>query len=141
MEGYKSFKEAVESVQSEGRVWKYLGNETERFSFDELIQTAEFYDRTFPADEWNYFVTFPTGEIGIFSCEDGDVEMLFVAAQDEPATAPSEPEPAVPEASPLPEEQPEPEVPQFRTPKFCRECGSKTVPGDKFCSNCGRKFR
>ncbi len=26
------------------------------------------------------------------------------------------------------------------TPKFCPECGSKTVEGDKFCRECGKKF-
>lgn len=115
MEGYKSFKEAVLDASNNARVWKYAGKEDEIYKKEELLEMGDFYDKTFPLDEWNYFVVFPDGEIGLLATQDGAIDRLFL--------------PIVPAAKK--------QVPQQRAAGFCSSCGSPLKGGEKFCPVCG----
>ena len=78
MEGYKSFGKAAEEISAAAEQWKFSGSGS-IFSRDELLSLSRFYDARFsPAgDGWHYFVTFPTGEIGLLNTADNGVEILF----------------------------------------------------------------
>ncbi len=116
MEGYKSLKEAVISVENVTSRWKHTVS-GELFDKRELLDMGETYDKLFDPDGWNYFVTFPTGEIGLLSTNDNEI-MLFLV-----------PEGAAPGATPKP------------APKFCTNCGAALKPGAKFCTSCGTRVK
>ena len=80
MEGYKSFKEAVESVSSAADSWQDLSS-GEWFGIDELRKMGDAYDEVIEPDGWNYFVTFEgSGEICLASTCTREIEFLFVPA-------------------------------------------------------------
>ncbi|MBQ7534335.1 MAG: hypothetical protein IJT43_01810 [Stomatobaculum sp.] len=82
MEGYKSFKEAVESVSSAADSWQDLSTGV-RFGIDELRQIGDKYDEVAreagEPDGCNYFFTVEeSGEIGLANIRTREVEFLFV---------------------------------------------------------------
>ena len=78
MEGYKSFREAVESVSTAADSWFDLSTGA-WFTIDDLRQMGDFYDEEFEPDGWNYFMTFAeTGEICLASTCTREIEFLFV---------------------------------------------------------------
>jgi hypothetical protein len=80
MEGYKSFREAVESVSSAADSWLDLSTGN-WFGIDELRKMGDAYDEAIEPDGWNYFVTFAdTGEIGLASTCTREIEFLYVPA-------------------------------------------------------------
>lgn len=80
MEGYKSFKEAVESVSSAGDSWLDLSTGN-WFDIEELRRMGEVYDEVTEPDGWNYFVTFAdSGEIGLANTCTREIEFLYVPA-------------------------------------------------------------
>ena len=80
MEGYKSFKEAVESVSSAADDWLDLSTGY-WFDIEELRRMGEVYDEVTEPDGWNYFVTFAdTGEIGLANTCTREIEFLYVPA-------------------------------------------------------------
>lgn len=109
MEGYKAFKDAVISVGNVTKRWKdtFSGD---TFTLDELLDLGDAYDKMFPVDGWNYFVTFPTGEIGLLSTNDNDIILLMV-----------------------------PEGMKVR-PNFCTNCGASLNADSVFCPDCGAKI-
>ncbi len=117
MEGYKSLKEAVISVENVTERWKNVAS-GELFDKSELLNMGETYDKLFEPDGWNYFVTFPTGEIGLLSTNDNEI-MLFFVPEGAASTAP--------QAGAKP------------GPKFCTNCGAALNPGAKFCTECGTR--
>ncbi len=114
MEGYKSLKEAVISVENLTGRWKSVAS-GELFDKSELLNMGDTYDKLFNPDGWNYFVTFPTGEIGLLSTSDNEI-MLFLVPEGATAAAGAKP-----------------------GPKFCTNCGAALKPGDRFCIGCGTK--
>ena len=78
MEGYKSFGKAAEAVSAAAEQWTFSGSGSV-FSREELVSLSQFYDARFsPAEDgWHYFVTFPTGEIGLLCTADNGIEILF----------------------------------------------------------------
>ncbi len=80
MEGYKSLKEAVESVSSAGDSWLDLSTGN-WFDIEELRRMGEVYDEVTEPDGWNYFVTFAdSGEIGLANTCTREIEFLYVPA-------------------------------------------------------------
>ena len=80
MEGYKSLKEAVESVSSAADSWLDLATGN-WFDLDELRRMGEVYDEVTEPDGWNYFVTFAdTGEIGVANTCTREIEFVYVPA-------------------------------------------------------------
>lgn len=79
MEGYKSFRETVEDASKATGKWRYVGDNN-IFDKQELLDMAEFFDEQFPLGEWNYFVCFPDGEIGLLDNSDNEIEQLFLPA-------------------------------------------------------------
>ena len=78
MEGYKSFREAVESVSSAAEAWQDISTGA-WLSIDDLRQIGEEYDAATEPDGWTYFVTFEeSGEIGIATTYNREIEFLFV---------------------------------------------------------------
>ena len=77
MEGYKKFKDVVLDAASAASSWKYAGDGN-IFNKDELLAMADFFDEKFPIGDWNYFVCFPDGEIGLLATEDNQIEQLFL---------------------------------------------------------------
>lgn len=111
MEGFKSLRSAVLSVMTVTSNWK--GSLTgDVFQLNELLNMGNLYDETYEPDGWNYFVSFPTGEIGILSTDDNQIVMLFV---------------------------PDSGAPNERS-NFCEMCGSHLKRPGKFCPYCGAKL-
>lgn len=110
MEGYKSFREAVESVKDKAELWRYTLS-GESFSYDELLEAAEGYDGCFKPDGWNYFVSFPEGELGILSTDDNEIVPLYLPIK---------------------------ENLQQKKPRFCNKCGARLRAESKFCPSCGK---
>lgn len=80
MEGYKSLKEAVESVSSAADSWLDLSTGY-WFDIDELRRMGEVYDEVTEPDGWNYYVTFAdTGEIGLANTCTREIEFIYVPA-------------------------------------------------------------
>ena len=80
MEGYKSVKEAVESVSSAADSWLDLSTGY-WFDIDELRRMGEVYDEVTEPDGWNYYVTFAdTGEIGLANTCTREIEFIYVPA-------------------------------------------------------------
>lgn len=78
MEGYKLFREAVESVSSAAVSWQELSSGT-WFGLDELRRMGDVYDEVTEPDGWNYFVTFEgSGEICLASTCSREIKFLFV---------------------------------------------------------------
>lgn len=111
MEGYKSLREAVASVGNPAFIWRDTINGS-TFNLNELYSMGNTYDRLFAPDGWNYFVTFPTGEIGLLSTDDNEIVLLFV--------------PIMPQAKPR--------------SKFCTKCGSALPLEGSFCKMCGARI-
>lgn len=78
MDGFKSFKEAFHEVEACAETWTFSGNGAS-YTKKELLDLSSLYDESSKPDEdgWNYFVTFKTGEIGLLSTSDNEVEILF----------------------------------------------------------------
>ena len=133
MEGYTSLKDAVISVENTTEKWKNVMT-GEIFDKKELLQMGDTYDGLFAPDGWNYFVTFPTGEIGLLSTNDNEI-MLFLVP--EGSTMEAKPaheaviaaEPAAEGPAPAPKAQ----------PKFCTSCGARLKAGARFCTECGSR--
>lgn len=77
MEGYKKFRDVVLDAATNANEWRYAGDGN-LFTKDELLEMADVFDGQFPAGDWNYFVCFPDGEIGLLSTEDNEIEQLFL---------------------------------------------------------------
>lgn len=118
MEGYKLFKEAVEAASAAAVQWKYVGDGS-IFTKQELLDMADVFDEKFPIGGWNYFVTFPNGEISLLATEDNQIERLYLPVKDTDSTKAAE-EPA--------------------RPKFCSGCGNRLEGAAKFCPKCGKKI-
>lgn len=158
MEGYKSLREAVASVGNPAFIWRDVINGN-TFNLNELYQMGNSYDKMFSPDGWNYFVTFPTGEIGLLSTDDNEIVLLFVpinaqSAQDvqtkqsEISTQNAKPVQPVqsPQQMKSPNGAPQTYSPQplqkaVPRPKFCTKCGSALPTEGSFCKMCGEKIR
>ncbi len=80
MEGYKSLREAVESVSSVAKSWQDVSS-GEWFTIDDLRKMGTVYDEAAEPDGWNYFVTFEeSGEICLASTCTREIEFLYVPA-------------------------------------------------------------
>lgn len=83
MEGYKLFKDAVEDASKNTSQWKYVGDDN-IFVKPEMLAMAAIFDGQFTAGGWNYFLTFPDGEIDILATEDNSMERLFLPIKTRP---------------------------------------------------------
>lgn len=122
MEGYKSFYEAVSSVKDTAKAWKHFTT-GDVFTYDEMEEAAKQYDAVDSPGGWNYFVSFPGGEVGILSTEDNEVMPMFLPVKDE--TSASE------------EKAPE----KAAKPRFCHSCGAQVKERSVFCPICGTTLK
>ncbi|WP_029201345.1 hypothetical protein [Oribacterium sp. NK2B42] len=78
MEGYKSLREAVESVSSVAGPWHDISTGA-WLSIDDLREIAKVYDETTEISGWTYFVTFEeSGEICLANTCTKEINFLFV---------------------------------------------------------------
>ena len=78
MEGYKSFREAVESVSSVAGPWQDISTGA-WLSIDDLREMGRVYDETTEPSGWLYFVTFEeSGEICLANTCTKEINFLFV---------------------------------------------------------------
>ena len=137
MEGYKSLREAVASVGNPAFKWTDTihGN---TFSLNELYNMGNRYDKLFPPGEWTYFVTFPTGEIGLLSTDDNEIVLLFVPENSKWKDYADEQERTIPTGS---QSSPDEVRTTKARPKFCGKCGSQLPSEGAFCKMCGARIR
>lgn len=80
MEGYKSFRKAVESVSSAAESWQDISTGA-WLTIDDLRKMGEVYDETTDPSGWLYFVTFEeSGEICLASTCTKEIKFLYVPA-------------------------------------------------------------